>query len=108
MSLLRLDGTQLCTEADPEFWFPEGSLSYENRLAIRMCGDCNFTEQCLEYALENNVEGIWGGTTVQQRRDIRKKRGIVAKPVYGLLSESPDAIKARQRRAKRKEERENE
>ena len=41
--------------------------------AIDMCRKCPISKQCLEYALrhpESAEYGIWGGTTVAQRRRI--------------------------------------
>ena len=41
--------------------------------AIAMCRKCPVLKQCLEYALqhpESTEYGVWGGTTVAQRRRI--------------------------------------
>lgn len=33
-----------------------------------VCGSCPVAEQCLKYALDNNIRfGIWGGMTEQER-----------------------------------------
>lgn len=105
------DGSQLCAQVDPEMWFPEGALLRVNREAIKICNKCHFNEECLEYAVQTDVQGIWGGTTNPQRKVIRKERGIVAKPIFEFLSTTPQAIKARERRAsikKLQQESENE
>ena len=102
------DGTQLCAQIDPEIWFPEGSLLKENKQAMKICQKCHFIDACLEYALENDVDGIWGGTTNPQRKVIRKDRGIIPVPMAWIYSTTPQAIKARERRAKQKELREEE
>lgn len=104
MTFPELDGSQPCAQIDPDLWFPEGGMTGGAKHAIAICKTCEFELPCLIYALHNNVEGIWGGTTYQQRKMIRKKRGIVAKPIVWILSDSPDAVKARQRRAKLKEQ----
>jgi WhiB family redox-sensing transcriptional regulator len=40
-----------------------------------VCARCDVREQCLEFALEHReVHGVWGGTSVHQRRDIRRDR----------------------------------
>jgi hypothetical protein len=98
------DGTQPCTQVDPEAWFPQGSLGYANRVAIKICESCHFREKCLDYALAYKVDGIWGGTTVPQRRVIRKNRKIIPLPVVSIYSSTPEAIKARERRAKKRED----
>jgi len=46
--------------------------------AIDMCRSCPVLKQCLEYALrhpESAEYGIWGGTTVPQRRRILRLGG---------------------------------
>lgn len=97
------DGSQLCAQVDPEIWFPEGSLIRANRDAMKICQKCHFVTECLEYAVQVDVQGIWGGTTYPQRKVIRKTRGIVAKPIFEFLSTTPQAIKAREKRALLKE-----
>lgn len=62
----------LCREIDGELFFPdERVVPHEARKACRLC---TVQAECLEYALEHNVEGVWAGTTALQRREI--KRGV--------------------------------
>lgn len=71
-----------CEGTDTEQWFPEnGNVYYAKELLIKICGGCQAKTECLEYALEYNVEGWWGGTTSALRKQIRRHRGIAAKPV---------------------------
>lgn len=70
-----LNGSQLCAQADPEMWFADDLESMEKAIAI--CNQCPLREPCLEYAIEHQVQGIWGGTVEVVRKSIRKKRGIV-------------------------------
>lgn len=68
----------LCAETDPDAWFPEGRGSFNARV-FATCMACPVREQCLEYALKNNEQhGIWGAKTLQQRRNILKKRAQAA------------------------------
>lgn len=97
------DGSQLCAQGDPEAWFPNGPLDSNNRLAIKTCKVCHFQQECQTYALYNLIDGIWGGLTAQDRRRIRRERQIQARPVVLFLSESADAVRARERRANRRE-----
>lgn len=98
------DGTQLCAQSDPEAWFPESPFSLEVRLVKKVCEACPFKDPCGEYALHYQVEGIWGATTASDRRKIRKKRNIKAIPLhFTLFPLSRDALRARERRATRKE-----
>ena len=42
--------------------------------AKAICSVCEVNEQCMEYALETNQRaGIWGGTTEDERRSLRRK-----------------------------------
>jgi hypothetical protein len=36
-------------------------------LAKRICSSCPIKTECLEWALEHPEEGVWGGTTRQER-----------------------------------------
>ena len=57
-------------------WFGE-SLTFET---ARLCNDCPVKFDCLMEALarnENEDIGIWGGTTLSQRRAIRAKKTTV-------------------------------
>jgi len=49
---------------------------YEGLLrALRFCDSCPVRSECLDYALEiGEKDGIYGGTTGRQRRDMRKNR----------------------------------
>lgn len=42
--------------------------------AKEVCDMCPVRDECLEYAFETNqVSGIWGGTTEDERRSLRRK-----------------------------------
>jgi WhiB family transcriptional regulator, redox-sensing transcriptional regulator len=50
-------------------------LSVEERLAIEVCEKCPVSGNCLTYALDNpRLLGIWGGTTTDMRKALRKVR----------------------------------
>ena len=77
--------TAACTEVDPELFFPqeteylEGKISakYKNIAeAKKICAGCPLQTPCLIYALDNREQGIWGGTTEDNRTSIR--RGVRA------------------------------
>lgn len=63
---------------DPELWsaFPGDLASV--RAAQRICAGCPVFTECQDYALNypepNNLWGIWGGLTEDDRRDIRRRR----------------------------------
>jgi WhiB family redox-sensing transcriptional regulator len=62
----------LCIEIDPELWFPpedwRGHSSAANtRRPKAVCAQCPVRGECLEWALAHGEEGIWGGTTREER-----------------------------------------
>ena len=47
-----------CREVDPELFFPTSGRGVNE--AKRVCASCEVVTQCLEYALNENIEhGIW-------------------------------------------------
>jgi WhiB family redox-sensing transcriptional regulator len=67
-------GSPPCSQVDPEAYFPESGqgITPEARIAKRICKACPYIDPCLEWAVENNELGIWGGTTAFERRGIRQ------------------------------------
>lgn len=71
-----------CWGIDTEYFFPEkGALPEEVKMAIKICGTCNWQAECLNYSLHYRVEGIWAGTTPTHRDRLRNKLKIIAKPI---------------------------
>lgn len=67
-----------CAEAeDPDTWHPENTGSVAGRKsvdrAIWICFGCPVIDECLTYALEHREYGIWGGTTEEERRALRRQ-----------------------------------
>jgi WhiB family redox-sensing transcriptional regulator len=64
-----------CRDADPELFFPIGSSGRALRQiaeAKAICAHCRLQPECLGYALATGQDaGIWGGTTVEERRAFR-------------------------------------
>ena len=62
----------LCTQVDPETWFPEKGGTPDP--AKRICAECPVRHTCLEYALARpELDGVWGGTTYKQRQQMRRR-----------------------------------
>jgi len=57
------------------YFFPVADTSPEiTERAKAICATCPVSTECLEYAFETNqVSGIWGGTTEDERRSLRRK-----------------------------------
>jgi WhiB family transcriptional regulator, redox-sensing transcriptional regulator len=64
-----------CRTVDPELFFPiaavAGPAAWQAQAAKAVCGPCAVRANCLSYALEAMPEGIWGGTTEEERRAAR-------------------------------------
>lgn len=68
------DGTPNCATTDPELFFPEkGAPRGQVSRAKKVCSNCQYIKSCLEWALRNKEIGVWGGTTPNERRILRKK-----------------------------------
>jgi WhiB family redox-sensing transcriptional regulator len=71
----------LCAQTDPEMFFPsdtKGDGYTTTRYAKDICAQCDYTVQCLITAVMNKEEyGIWGGSTVRERRAIKTKTQAV-------------------------------
>ncbi len=65
-----------CRDTDPDLFFPVGTTGpaieqIENAKAV--CRVCDVRQACLDYALTTNQDsGIWGGTSEEERRKLRK------------------------------------
>lgn len=68
-----------------EVFFPEANnispkeFRQKELEAKAICNNCPVAFQCLQAALSENEYGIWGGTTMEERRSMRK--GIRRKQV---------------------------
>ena len=64
------DEIPVCATTDPEAFFPEKGQGGERsiKIAKSLCKTCAYTVKCLQWAIDNNETGIWGGTTEKERR----------------------------------------
>jgi WhiB family redox-sensing transcriptional regulator len=72
-----------CLTADPDLFFPISSAGPAERQVEQakvICSGCAVRRECLEFAMAHDqVYGIWGGTTPEDRqRDRRRKRRAAA------------------------------
>jgi WhiB family redox-sensing transcriptional regulator len=65
---------------DPDVFFPvgvTGAAVTAIAAAKAICTECAVRAECLEFAVTTNQEyGIWGGTSEEERRDIRRARRV--------------------------------
>jgi WhiB family transcriptional regulator, redox-sensing transcriptional regulator len=66
----------LCRDTDPELFFPVGTTGQalvQIAMAKKVCGECPVANDCLDFALSTNQDsGIWGGTSEEERRKLRR------------------------------------
>jgi WhiB family redox-sensing transcriptional regulator len=64
-----------CRDHPALSWFPEGNPK-RPREVVEVCARCSVRAECLDYALalrySDDLDGIWAGTTVNQRRLLRQ------------------------------------
>ena len=67
-----------CKDEDPELFFPVGTTgpaASQIDDAKAVCAGCDVRLQCLEWALATGQDaGVWGGTSEEERRSIRRSR----------------------------------
>ncbi len=65
-----------CRDTDPDLFFPVGTTgpAVEQIASAKIvCNTCNAQQVCLEFALATNQDsGVWGGTSEEERRDMRR------------------------------------
>lgn len=58
----------LCTQTDPEVFYPRPGEARAVQTAKRICYDCPIQMRCLTFALDQRERhGIWGGLTPAER-----------------------------------------
>lgn len=72
-----------CEGEDTSWWYPGFGAKKEERInndkAVSFCRACPVRLECLQYALEWEAFGIWGGFKERQRDFIRRNKGILQK-----------------------------
>ena len=59
---------------DPD-WFFDIESGHGNKQK-KFCIGCPVIDECLDYALNVKVLGVWGGTTPEERNEIRRIKNI--------------------------------
>jgi WhiB family redox-sensing transcriptional regulator len=67
-----------CLSEDPELFFPIGKTGpavLQLEEAKLVCQRCDVREQCLKWALENDVRfGVWGGLSEDDRSALKSRK----------------------------------
>jgi WhiB family redox-sensing transcriptional regulator len=62
-----------CRGMGPAQWFP--SKGKATNAVRERCAACPVVRECLDYALADpTLQGIWGGTSEEQRDQLRRRR----------------------------------
>jgi WhiB family transcriptional regulator, redox-sensing transcriptional regulator len=81
-----------CLNTDPDVFFPVAigsAASKQVARAMRICAGCTVRQQCLDFAMRSGEkEGIWGGTTPEER--IRARRSRTRRPARRAWQEAPE------------------
>ena len=80
-----------CLSADPDLFFPistRGPAEKQTAKAKMICAGCKVQRECLDFAVTHDqVYGIWGGTTAEDRqRERRRKRRVAAAAVKRIVA----------------------
>ena len=66
-----------CRDTDPDLFFPVGTTGpaiEQIESAKAVCDECEAKAPCLDFALTTNQDsGIWGGTSEEERRKLRRQ-----------------------------------
>jgi hypothetical protein len=76
--------TAACDGMDTEFFFPISDEDTDNPFGRdnvypqlrKICGSCDVLDKCREWAIKHEEWGFWGGMSVYERRQWRKKYNI--------------------------------
>lgn len=60
-----------CAGVDLEVFFPERGRSVGAKM---LCKGCPVRDECLQYALDGDLEGYWGGTSTRERKQLRRQQ----------------------------------
>jgi WhiB family redox-sensing transcriptional regulator len=76
-----------CSTADPDLFFPispSGPGAGKGARAKAICARCEIQQACLDHALNAGpVQGVWGGTSEEERRPLLRRRPSAARARAG-------------------------
>lgn len=62
-----------CRGLDTNMFYPERGDKNMAKAARSVCEQCPVIDDCMEYGISEKF-GLWGGTSVMERRRLRKQR----------------------------------
>lgn len=79
-----------CRSMSIDLFFPADADTGGVTAAKRVCGTCIARTDCLDYAVDTlQKDGVWGGTTLQERKNLRRRRSRIAAVVEDIPAAQP-------------------
>lgn len=75
MREVRWMGQAACKNTDPGVFFDDDT-QYTRQHLKALCQSCPVVTECLEWAINNNEQGFWGGLSRKQRKAIVAARAL--------------------------------
>lgn len=71
--------TAACIGIDTELFYLEQNMEAAamHRKLAPICASCPLLVQCRDHAIRHELFGYWGGTSAADRKEIRRRMGIV-------------------------------
>jgi WhiB family transcriptional regulator, redox-sensing transcriptional regulator len=91
----------LCTQQDPDAWFPQSQGKWATAEARRTCRTCPVLQECRKYTLaveahlpDYDIHGVWAGLTALERKALYRDAGWeykdgVRRPSRGRAGQPP-------------------
>ena len=57
-----------CVDVDASVFYPRQRIRGAIDYAKRICACCPIATECRDYAAAHDLDGVWGGTTQDERR----------------------------------------
>ena len=57
-----------CVDVDTSVFYPRQRIRSAIGYAKQICARCPIATECRDYALAHDLDGVWGGTTQDERR----------------------------------------
>ena len=86
-----------CQREDPEIFFPisaNGPALDQTNAAKKVCLRCLVGAACLSFGLQTPQDGIWGGTTREERSRLRRHPARVEAQMSRLVSPADARMRA--------------
>lgn len=86
-----------CQAEDPEIFFPIAAIGPardQATAAKAVCRRCPVQQPCLSYAVRTAQDGIWGGTTRDERRALHRYRDRLPADVLRAVVAAPQRVTA--------------